>query len=360
MRTIGIIGGNGQCGAEVSLFLSLRADIRVIPISRTVYGSTLLRHCGIECRHGSLGSAAEATRLLEGCDLIVDCSAPQANPRDLPAVIAANIKAAMENSPSAKQYVYISSHSLFRYKADQAYYRYHPQAKKRSEKLAHRLGRAWKKEVYVLRLGEVHGLLQNVSHAYLSQLREEEAVLPDVPSLAVFCFSIAEALANIANHKEAPGTYTLIAVPAWSHEEVHAYYCGLAGLQARTRKKAVQVPTFGQSLRRIARATVDPISREILREKELLETILLKYAPSSARRLRAKYWINQAASEFALRDSVDWHPVLQDFDAPGERMHSLSDSRVTMHESTRAVVELLDTSTQRRLANARTYDRETV
>jgi NAD(P)H-binding len=360
MRTIGIIGGNGQCGAEVSLFLSLKPDIRVIPISRTVYGSTLLRHCGLECRHGSLSSPAEARRLLEGCDLVVDFSAPQANPRDLSAIITKNIVTAMENSPDAKQYVYISSHSLFRYKADQAHWRYHPEAKRRAEKLAYRVGRTAKKEVYVLRLGEVHGLLQAVSHAYMSQLREEEAVLPDVPSLAVFCFSIAEALANIANHKEAPGTYTLIAVPSWSHEEVHGYYCGLAGLQSRTRTKAVQVPTFGQTLRGIVRATVDPISREFLREKELIETVLLRCAPTLARRLRAKYWIKQAASEFALRDSVEWHPVLQDFDAPGERMHSLSDSRVTMHEPTRAVVELLDTSLQRRLANARTCDREAV
>jgi nucleoside-diphosphate-sugar epimerase len=351
MKTIGIIGGNGQVGSEASLFLSQIADIQVIPISRSVYGSTLLRHCGLECRHGSLNSAIEARRLLEGCDLVADFSAPQGSPQDVPKIIAANIVSAIENSPDAKQYVYISSHSVFRHTAKQPRYRYYARAKLFGEQVAQKTGRAAKKEVYVLRLGMVHGLLQTISHLYMSDLRaEEEAVLPNVPSLAVFCFSVAEALVNIANHKEMPGTYTLVSVPAWKQEEIHAYYCALAGLESRARTEVVQPPTFGQSLRRIARETADPVWREILGERELIDDLLLKYAPDLARRLRSKYYVSQAASEFAMRDGLAWRPILQDFDAPGERMHSLSDSRVTMHEPTRAVAELLDTSLQRRLA----------
>jgi dTDP-4-dehydrorhamnose reductase len=350
MKTIGIIGSNGQVGSEVSLFLSQRPDIRIIPISRSVYGSTLLRHCGLECRHGSLSSAIEARRLLEGCDLVADFSAPQGSPRDVPKIIAANIVSAIENSPDTKQYVYISSHSIFRHTAKQPRYRYYARAKLYGEQVAQETGRAAKKEVYVLRLGMVHGLLQTISHLYMSDLREEEAVLPNLPSLAVFCFSIAEALVNIANHKETPGTYTLVSAPAWKQEEIHAYYCGLAGLESRTRTEAVRPPTFGQSLRRIALEIADPVWREILREREFIDDLLLKYAPDLARRLRSKYYASQAASEFAMRDGLAWRPILQDFDAPGERMRSLSDSRVTMHEPTRAVAELLDTSLQRRLA----------
>jgi dTDP-4-dehydrorhamnose reductase len=350
MKTIGIIGGNGQVGSEVSLFLSQRADIRIIPISRSVYGSTLLRHCGLECRHGSLSSAIEARRLLEGCDLVADFSAPQGSPRDVPKIIAANIFSAIGNSPDAKQYVYISSHSICRHTAKQPRYRYYARAKLYGEQVAQETGRAAKKEVYVLRLGMVHGLLQTISHLYMSELREEEAVLPNVPSLAVFCFSIAEALVNIANHKETPGTYTLVSVPAWRQEEIHAYYCGLAGLESRTRTEGVYPPTFGQSLRRIALEIAYPVWREILRERELIDDLLLNYAPDLARRLRSKYYVSQSASEFAMRDGLAWRPILQDFDAPGERLRSLSDSRVTMHEPTREVAELLDASLQRRLA----------
>jgi len=360
MKTIGIIGGNGQVGSEVSLFLSQRPDIRVIPISRSVYGSTLLRHCGLECRHGTLSTAIEARRLLEGCDLVTDFSAPHGNPQDVPKMIAANIVSAMENSPDAKQYVYISSHSIFRHTANQARYRYYPRAKLYGEQVARKTGRAAKKEVYVLRLGMVHGLLQSVSHEYMSQLREEEAILPNLPSLVVFCFSVAEALVNIANHKEFPGTYTLVSVPAWRQEEVHAYYCHLAGLESRTRTEAVHPPTFGQSLRRIVLEIAAPIWREILSERELIEGFLLRFMPDLARRFRSKYHVSQAASEFAMWDHLAWRPILQDFDAPGQRIRSLSDSRVTMHEPTRAVAELLDTSLQRRLAEGRTRDRETL
>jgi hypothetical protein len=122
----------------------------------------------------------------------------------------------------------------------------------------------------------------------------------------------------------------------------------------------VQPPTFGQSLRRIALETVKPVWREILGERELIEDLLLNYVPDLARRFRSKYNVSRAASEFAMRDALAWRPILQDFDAPGQRMCSLSDSRVTMHEPTRAVAELLDTSLQRRLSEGRTLDRETV
>jgi len=194
----------------------------------------------------------------------------------------------------------------------------------------------------------------------VSQLREEEAILPNLPSLVVFCFSVAEALVNIANHKEFPGTYTLVSVPAWRQEEVHAYYCHLAGLESRTRTEAVHPPTFGQSLRRIVLEIAAPIWREILSERELIEGFLLRFMPDLARRFRSKYHVSQAASEFAMWDHLAWRPILQDFDAPGQRIRSLSDSRVTMHEPTRAVAELLDTSLQRRLAEGRTRDRETL
>lgn len=358
MRTIGIIGGNGQVGSEVSLFLSQIPGIRVIPISRSVYGSTLLRHCGLECRHGSLSSSVEARRLLEGCDLVADFSAPHGNPQEIRKVIARNINFAIGNSPDAKQYVYISSHAIFRHTAKQARYRYYARAKLYGEQMARRAGRAAKKEVYILRIGQVHGPLQGISQDYISQLREEEAVLPDLPSLVVFCFTIAEALVNVANYKETPGTYTLVSVPAWRPEEVHAYYCGLVGMESRTRMEMPRPPTFGQSLRRIARETAEPVWREILGERELIDDLLLKCAPELARSFRSKYYVNRAASEFAMRDSLAWRPILQDFDAPGRRMRSLSDSRVTMHEPTRVVRKLLDTCLQRRLAERGTRERE--
>ena len=202
MKTIGIIGGNGQVGSEVSLFLSLRPDVRVVPISRSSYGSTFLRHCGLTCRHGSLNSADEARRLLEGCDVVADFSVPHGTPPEIRKTMTTNITNAVAFSPDAKQYIYVSSHSMFRHTVKQAHYRLYPHAKLYAESFAKGVTSEARKELYVLRLGMVHGVLQGASRGYIQNLRDEEAVLPDVPSLVVFAFTIAEALANIADHKE--------------------------------------------------------------------------------------------------------------------------------------------------------------
>jgi nucleoside-diphosphate-sugar epimerase len=352
VRTIGIIGGNGQVGSEVSLFLSLRPDVRVIPISRSVYGSTLLRHCGLECRHGSLSSAAEARRLAEGCDVVADFSVPHGTSPEIRKAMADNVTSAIGNSPDAKQYVYISSHGIYRHSVKQARYRLYPRAKLYAESVARRAGREAGKEVYILRLGMVHGVLQGVSRGYMANLRDDEAVLPDIPSLVVFVFSIAEALVNIAYGKEAPGTYTLVSVPAWSWPEVHEYYCRRAGFLPRWRVEPVRPGSIAHALRTGLKQTGAPIREGIFGERELFDDVLSTYAPDVAQQLRAKYYVQRVRAELAMRDTLAWRPVEQDFGAPGRRMSSLSDSRFTMHEPAKAVEDLLTTALKRRLNSA--------
>lgn len=349
MKTIGIIGGNGQVGSEVSLFLSLRSDVRVIPISRSSYGSTFLRHCGLTCRHGSLKTPDETRRLLEGCDVVADFSVPHGTPPEIRQTMAKNITNAVAFSPDAKQYVYVSSHGIFRHSIRQAHYRLYPNAKLYSEHFAKGVTSEAGKELFVLRLGMVHGVLQGASRGYMQDLRDEEAVLPDIPSLVVFAFSIAEALVNIAYDKETPGTYTLVAMPAWSWPEVHEYYCRRAGIEPRIRLESPRTDKISDALRSGVKESIAPIRRALFSERELLDDVLSTNAPDLAARLRAKYYVQRAQSEFAMRDALAWRPAEQDFGAPGPRMLSLSDSRFTMHGPTQAVEDLISSAFKRRL-----------
>ena len=57
----------------------------------------------------------------------------------------------------------------------------------------------------------------------------------------------------------------------------------------------------------------------------------------------------RAHTELGMRDALQWRPVEQDFDAPGTRLRSLSDSRVTMHGPTKAVEDLISSAFQHRL-----------
>lgn len=353
MKTIAIIGGNGQVGTEASLFLSLRPDIRVIPISRTEFGSTFLRHCGIECRHGSLNSPSEARRLLEGCDVVADFSVPHGTPPQIRKTMADNIASAIQNSPDAKQYIYVSSHAVERHTSKQAHYRLYPRAKLFAERTTRRLAREAGKEAYILRLGMVHGVLQGASRGYMANLRDEEAVLPHIPSLVVFVFSIAEALANIAQGKEKPGTYTLVSNPAWSWPEVHAYFCEKAGFIPRSRLEPVRNASAARVILNGLQESTAPIRRGLFREREIMDDLLSTYTPELAQRLRAKYYLQRVRSELAVTDAMAWRPVEQDFDAHGPRMPSLSDSRVTMHGPTQAVEELIRTALARRLERER-------
>lgn len=352
MKTIAIIGGNGQVGTEASLFLSLRPDIKVIPISRSEYGSIFLRHLGFECRHGSMSSPDDAKRLLEGVDLVADFSVPHGTPPQIRQTMATNIVHAIQNS-DAKQYVYASSHSVYRHTAKQAYYRLYPRAKLFAERTARRLGREAGKEVYILQLGMVHGVIQGVSRGYLANLRDEEAVLPHIPSLVVFVFSVAEALANIANGKEQAGTYTLVSNPAWSWPEVHTYYCRKAGFTPRIRVEPVHRSSAARVILNGFEESTAPIRQGLFREREIMDDLLSTYMPGLAQRWRAKYYVQRARTELAAGDAFAWRPVEQDFDAPGPRMRSISDSRLTMQDAAQAVEALIQKALENRLSRVR-------
>lgn len=352
MKTLGIIAANGQVGAEVSLFLSLRSDVKVVPISRSIYGSSLLRHCGLEVRHGSIDSPEDARRLAAGCDLLADFSVPRGTPPEVRATMRRITTTAINNSPDVKQYIYVGSHSIFREVSRQALYRSYAMAKRYAEGLAVSLGKKAGKEVYVLRLGQVHGVFQRVSEGYRAKLRDEEVFLPAVASHAVFAFSIAEALVNIAEGKETPGTYSLTAVPAWTWTEVHNYYCQRAGLTPRVRLEQVHPAGALRRLEKTVRKTTVPLVEAMMNERELADDVLATFAPSKAARLRAQHYVRRAHSELAEVDKFRWRPINLEYPVPGRSLTSLSDSRVTMHAPTRAVEELLESRLATRLQAA--------
>src|SRR5205823_7322388 len=103
------IGANGQVGMEVCLFLSQMDNVRVVPICRTMLGSSFLRKCGLECRIGTLDNQEEADRLLADCDLVADFSLPQGRPADVRAAMRRVVTNAITYAVPRARFVYISS-----------------------------------------------------------------------------------------------------------------------------------------------------------------------------------------------------------------------------------------------------------
>ncbi len=214
MKTIAIIGANGQVGSEVSLLLSVMPGVKVVPVVRARLGAALLERCGLACRIGSLSSDDGARRLLEGCDLVADFSLPGGLPAERRRGIHSNVSRCMRLAEPGAPYVFISSTMAFGMPGDATRYRDHliartPYAaeKRDGERWTHLLGRLYRRPAYALRLGQVMGELQNISHGLIQEATPHPVELDGGASKSdtVFCSTIALALRNIADGLESPG-----------------------------------------------------------------------------------------------------------------------------------------------------------
>jgi hypothetical protein len=339
VKTIGIIGANGQVGSEVALFLSAMKDVRVVPICRNPIGATFLRRCGLDVRLGSVGSAEETGRLLEGLDLVADFSLPAGSSSQVRGQMASVITPTIRFAPRGIPFVYLSSilaygnpdfHSELRHYviARNAY----GSTKRFAEHLANRLGHQTKRPVYLFRVGVVHGELQSASRKLIQDMRasaDEVAFLPDCPSYTVFAFSIAEALMSAALGRDAPGMYTLVSNPVWTWKDLHAYFMKRAGVQQRVELLSPDVH-HASLLRRVS----VPLFGFLRSQKEFVNGYIGAHLPKVEQRLRAEYHVRVARAEIEHGEIArQYRPFFNNHGVyPGNRLSGLSDSQLAMHE----------------------------
>lgn len=340
---IGIVGANGQVGTEVCFFLSLMEGVEVVPICRTVLGSTLLRRTGLGCRHGDVGDADEAEALLGDLDLVVDFSLPRgltADVRSATSKILANIaKSARDGAPL----VYISSIMAQGFRARDAslsprlFARTRYGASKRfAERTASRECKRSSRPLFVLRLGQVHGELQTLSRRLSEHLVVGDLEVPELPSNTVFAYSIAEALSNISKGREKPGVYTVISSPQWTWEEIYLHMSTRAGVDVRV------VPVPFKTNRDASRRSLTALVRASLvgmltRHGDVLAAHLLSSSPGLERRLRAAYMRRLPSSD--NRTSTTFDVFGQQ--VGGKRLQTMTDSRITMAGPSAVVRELV-------------------
>jgi nucleoside-diphosphate-sugar epimerase len=342
---IGVIGANGQVGSEVCLFLGSWPGVRVVPICRNRYGSTLLRRAGLECRHGAIASAASARELLEGCDLIADFSLPGGLATEVRSASERTLENAILHGPPRAPFVYASTMMAFGMPIGGPRFRRHLLAhnvyganKRWSERRARRLAKRANRPVYALRIVQVHGELQAVSRAWLASVRDEPIVVPDADaaSYTVFAGTIAEALVQIANGLERPGTYTLVSTPPWTWREVHEYYCRRAGIAPRI--ESAPAPSGSTALR----SALERAKALAIRHRDLATGYLLPRFPALEMRAMSWHYRRQAGAEIAALERPSASPrVPYAGPIPGARLRSLTDSRNTLEHRTEAVRAML-------------------
>ena len=321
-----VLGANGQVGLEVCLFLSDMPDVQVTPVSRTEYGLALLRRLGIAGRHGRMTTETEAGRLLQGAALVADFGWPT-NTIGRMDVICGQIRNAIQQAPAGVPYVFISTQSVFCLDPSSPQFTAYRLSKRQAERTARREGRKAGRPVYVLRLGQVHGPLQSVSKMIIRDFRSDSAQVPAVDSYAVFTYSIAEALANIAAGRETPGVYTLLAHPQWRWPEVHAYYSRWTGIKSEAVEEPLR-PGASSTLTRMWHMLRGFFGNEIFRQREMAEFFGTSLFPQKLRRLRLAHYRKQAAAEIGqLRALQSWRPYGQKVSIPGRRFTGMRDIR---------------------------------
>jgi nucleoside-diphosphate-sugar epimerase len=360
LTSIAVIGANGQVGSEVALLLSRIQGVSVVPIVRSQLGAAVLERCGLACRIGSLTSDADAKRLLDGCSLVADFSLPTGLPGQVSQAMRANAWHAIRNAPARAPYVFISSTMAFGGGNSGRYERLwfartpYAAAKRSGERCARWLGRLQGRPTYVLRLGQVFGELQAVSRGLLASATDRPLALLDgaagqSPSDAVFCSTIALALANIAAGKEAPGTYTLLEAPEWTWQRLYAFHAKQAGLVPQFVESAAGSRDSGalrSRLEPLLQRAVGAAAQHLVAHKDLLVAQLVPIHSGLAQHLKARHLLRRARAEIrppARRAIVEVQccrgPV------PGRRLGSLSDSQQDMQMEVLGVRTLL----QRRL-----------
>ena len=367
MHTIAVIGANGQVGSEVCLFLSLYGDIKVFPISRTRLGSAFLRICGLSCRHGSVADTVYAPALLEGCDVVVDFSLPQGLYSDVCDAVRWTICGAVMHSPRRAKFIYAStlmvygmggsSRELCWYTVPRTSY---GAWKRFAEQTAAKTCRAHSKPLFVLRLGQVHGELQSVSRGLTRSLAGEGKItVPACPSYTVFCFTIAEAVAQIARREEPPGTYTLVSSPEWTWEELYRHCANRIGAKVEIVSEPIAPlnRSILAALSRVPRYFAGRLVSSVKTKREILLPYL-RWFPRIEPELRARNAMDNGAAvaqRATLREGVRQMTIFRG-DIPGNRLRWLSDSRVTMESAAAKVRNMLPTA-RRRVWTAIPYDR---
>jgi nucleoside-diphosphate-sugar epimerase len=356
MTTIGIIGANGQVGTEVCLFLSQMDDVRVVPICRTDRAVSYLERYGLHPRKGGIDDSEETIHLFEGCDLVADFTLLQGKLSAQRKIIYKISRNAIQKAPTAARYVYVSSMMAYGMSATQSLRRYrlaktiYGQAKRYGERLVFRLGKEVGREIYILRIGQVHGELQTVSRNILQGFQATTAYVPEGPSYSVFAYTVSEALVNIALGRERPGRYTLISVPQWSWKELFEYYARKLGKRPDVRffpaspiHKKYSLQAVSQFIKRL---TVQPLVNFAIRRRELITGYLLSWFPRVEARIYAIYSCNRAAAEISRsirrKEDNSYRPFeVRPGRLPGKRMRCLSDSRTTMDSVLPKVEELV-------------------
>ena len=311
---VGVLGANGQVGAELCLLLSRVAGLEIIPICRTRSGSAFLRWKGLRCRHGRFTDSAEAPNLAGDCDVIINSALASGTPAEIRRSEDALIRNSFQYSRPGAVIIYLSTQTVYgdptpgRIRWRSAY----GSVKLLSERTVRRCARRYGKAGYIFRLGHVGGALQNISCTIRNNISSGSLYLPadDRPSNMVYTVTIIEAIQRAISGGFPAGTYDLMNVPQWSWHQVHAYEAQRLGASPQITYVADE--SHASILRRGARALQYPALQLATSPfaHQQGSRLIAMLSPALNRRTQAWWNLRRARAQISalnVRPQVDAH-----------------------------------------------------
>jgi nucleoside-diphosphate-sugar epimerase len=342
MKRVVILGANGQVGNELCPLLVMDGSVHVTAVTRSEFSQALLRKLGVPC---VVDNGKVLPQLLADCDVLVDLALPaEKNVADLRRQIVSRAEEQHRHLRPGATMVYASTMSVFHVDPFGPRFTTYGSTKLLAERTHRRLGRRTGHDVFVLRLGQVHGLMQSCSLGLVDTLAgSKDVAVPDIPSFTVFVSSIAEAIAVIAAGKAKAGTYTLISQPAWSWREVVEWWAQQGGANVHLSTYPVKPPP--SALARSLHACQKWALGWADHHRERLATILWYVRPKLAERLIANRYLGIARQQISsYQEEHLAKPISQFVSIPGARLPGLSDSRQSMplrHEALKAALQAI-------------------
>ena len=240
MLRLGVVGANGQVGAELCLMLAARRDIELIPICRNRSGSAFLRWHGIACRHGRVADPADAARLLGDCDVIVNSSLATGAPSQIRRIEDQIVQNIFNYSKDSATIIHFSTQSVYGDPSPNRWVRWrnpYGRVKLATERQVRLQSRSTRKPAFILRLGHVCGPLQEISNTIRASVRARSVYLPpkNRSSNTVYTVAIIGAIAQIIARRARPDTYDLMNTPRWTWREVYEYEATVCNVQLAPR-----------------------------------------------------------------------------------------------------------------------------
>ncbi|GEM_PF-1941758 len=237
---VAIFSASSQVGSSVALYLHLFEKARVIAYSRSQFPAVFFEALGIE--HRLIPKEVVALRTqLENVDGVIDFSVPHGEFWENRVVLRRHLSALIGSVKQGTPFVSMSTQNAYGFKDNDIFIRSrltdwaspYCSLKRYGERLVQRFGVQSSVPTFNLRLGQVHGFLQSVSHQFSEHVGTASSLRvfgnATDPVNTLFIQDLGEALLQIVAGQVKPGAYSVLSQPQWTQDELYQYYRNWTG-----------------------------------------------------------------------------------------------------------------------------------